>query len=219
MDPEFWLGRWQEGRTNFHQDQVMPLLRRHWADLQIPTGSQVLVPLCGKSLDMAWLAAQGYRVLGVELSPLAVQQFFDEHNLTPLTHDSSQGRHYVAGDIEIICGDIFNVTAQTLSNCRGVYDRAALIALPESMRADYVDHVYNQLPEGCKGLLITLDYPQEQMSGPPFSVPDAEIQALFKDRTQAREVERLDILQDEEKFKANGVSSLDTVVYQLYTGQ
>src|SRR5690606_35246298 len=64
MDPEFWLGRWQEGRTNFHQDQVMPLLRRHWADLQIPTGSQVLVPLCGKSLDMAWLAAQGYRVLG-----------------------------------------------------------------------------------------------------------------------------------------------------------
>jgi len=217
MDPEFWLGRWQEGRTNFHQDQVMPLLRKHWANLQISIGSQVLVPLCGKSLDLAWLAAQGYRVLGVELSPLAVQQFFDEHDLTPLRHESSQGQHYVAGDIEIICGDIFDLTAQTLSSCRGVYDRAALIALPESMRRGYVDHVYNHLPEDCKGLLITLDYPQEQMSGPPFSVPDSEIQALFNHRTRAREVERLDILQDEEKFKANGVTRLDTVVYQLHT--
>lgn len=219
MDPEFWLGRWEEGRTNFHQDQVMPLLRKHWADLHIPSGSQVLVPLCGKSLDMVWLASQGYRVLGVELSPLAVQQFFDEHQLTPMTHDSSQGRHYVAGDIEIICGDIFDISAKALAGCQGVYDRAALIALPEEMRRSYVDHVYNQLPAGCKGLLITLDYPQEQMSGPPFSVPDAEVQSLFHDRTRAREAERRDILQDEDKFKSNGVSRLDTVVYQLHTGR
>src|SRR5690606_33992207 len=134
--------------------------------------------LCGKSLDMSWLASQGYRVLGVEISSLAVEQFFDEHELTPLTHQSSQGRHYVAGDIEIICGDIFDLDEMTLSSCQGVYDRAALIALPADMRQPYVDHVYHRLPEGCTGLLITLDYPQEQMDGPPFSLNDDEIQNL-----------------------------------------
>ncbi|WP_397473859.1 thiopurine S-methyltransferase [Pusillimonas sp.] len=219
MDAEFWLGRWREGRTHFHQDQVMPLLCKHWPGLQIATGSRVLVPLCGKSLDMPWLVSQGFRVLGVELSSLAVEQFFAEHGLKPVTHESSQGRHYVAGDLELICGDIFNLDAQTLASCQGVYDRAALIALPADMRQAYVDHVYNHLPEGCEGLLITLDYPQEQMDGPPFSVPEKEVQALFTARTRASEIERRDILRDEEKFLRSGVQRLDTVVYRLQTGR
>lgn len=217
MDPEFWLGRWREGRTNFHQNQVMPLLRKHWPALKLPPGSRVLVPLCGKSLDMPWLASQGYKVLGVEISALGVEQFFDEHGLTPQTHDSDQGRHYVAGDIEIICGDIFKLNETTLSSCSGVYDRAALIALPAHMRQPYVDHVYNRLPDGCTGLLISLDYPQEQMDGPPFSVDDDEIQTLFAARTGALEIERRDILQEEDKFLRNGVQRLDTVVYRLQT--
>lgn len=219
MDREFWLGRWREGRTNFHQNQVMPLLRKHWPTLQLAPGTRVLVPLCGKSLDMSWLASQGHGVLGVEVSGLAVEQFFDEHGLTPLTHESSQGRHYVAGDVEIICGDIFDIDEKTFSSCQAVYDRAALIALPEDMRGAYVSHVYNALPEGCDGLLITLDYPQVQMDGPPFSVSDNEVQALFTARTRASEIERRDILQDEDKFLRNGVTRLETVVYRLQTGQ
>lgn len=219
MEAEFWLGRWREGRTHFHQDQVMPLLRKHWPTLQVAAGSRVLVPLCGKSLDMPWLASQGFQVLGVELSPLAVEQFFSEHGLEPGTHETSQGKHYTAGAIEIICGDIFDLNAQTLASCQAVYDRAALIALPADMRPAYVNHVYNQLPEGCESLLITLDYPQEQMDGPPFSVPDAEIQTLFASRTRAEVIERRDILQDEDKFLRSGVQQLDTVVYRLKTGQ
>ncbi len=146
----------------------------------------MLVPLCGKSLDMIWLAAQGNPVLGVELSQLAVEQFFDENELKPLTHQSIYGKHYVAGNIEIICGDIFKLDAQILSHCVGAYDRAALVALPEAMRADYVRHVYGQLSRAYQGLLITLDYPQEEMAGPPFSVVDAEVQAVFEGVSPAR---------------------------------
>lgn len=218
MEAGFWLERWREGRTHFHQPRVMPLLCKHWPALRVPAGARVLVPLCGKSLDMPWLAAQGHRVLGVEISPLAVEQFFAEHGLQPTVRDSSQGRHYAAGDIEIICGDIFELDERTLAGCQGIYDRAALIALPADMRQAYVDHVYGHLPEGCAGLLITLDYPQEQMGGPPFSVPDEEIQALFASRTKAHVIERRDILREEEKFLRAGVQRLDTVVYELKTG-
>lgn len=217
MDAEFWLDRWREGRTHFHQDKVMPLLCKHWPALDMEQGTRVLVPLSGKTLDMAWLASQGHRVLGVELSPMAVEQFFSEQGLTPDTHESNQGRHYVAGDIEIICGDIFKLDEQTLAGCGGVYDRAALIALPADMRQAYVNHVYKRLPNDCKGLLITLDYPQDQMDGPPFSVPDDEVQALFSTPTTASVIERRDILQEEDKFLRNGVQRLDTVVYRLQT--
>ena len=172
------------------------------------------MPLCGKSLDMVWLAAQGHEVLGVELAPLAVEQFFAENELRPVIHESSYGRHYVAGNIEIICGDIYNLDARILSHCVGAYDRAALVALPESMRASYVRHVYGQLSPSWRGLLITLDYPQEEMApaifhrrqrgpGPVQGVAPAAI------------IDRRDILDKEPKFQAAGVSRLDTVVYRL----
>src|SRR3546814_15292397 len=114
MDTEFWLQRWRDGQTGFHQTRVMPLLQKYWPALSVPQAGRVLVPLAGKSLDMAWLAGQGHRVLGVELSALAVEQFFAENNLHPATTDSPMGRHNVAGNIEVICGDIFALDAATL---------------------------------------------------------------------------------------------------------
>lgn len=194
---------------------MTPLLQKYWPALGVPKEGRVLVPLCGKSLDMIWLAAQGNPVLGVELSQLAVEQFFAENELKPLTHQSVYGRHYVAGNIEIICGDIFKLDAQILSHCVGAYDRAALVALPEAMRADYVRHVYGQLSPAYQGLLITLDYPQEEMPGPPFSLVDTEVQAMFEGVSPARIIDRRDILEKEPKFLAAGVSRLDTVVYHL----
>ena len=134
MDSAFWHQRWQEGRTGFHQDRPTPLLLQHWPSLGLAPGSQVFVPLAGKSLDLAWLAAQGHRVLGVELSPLAVTQFFDGQGLVPEVHGSRHGRHYRAGDIELICGDAFALDADVLAGCAAVYDRAALIALPPPLR-------------------------------------------------------------------------------------
>ncbi len=215
MDGEFWLERWREGRIGFHQERITPLLQKYWPSLALPSDSQVLVPLCGKSLDMLWLAEQGHRVLGVELSSLAVEQFFAENGLTPATHLSPLGTHYVHGRIEIICGDIFALDATALSGCLGVYDRAALIALPESMRARYVQHVYGQLSDQYRGLLLTLEYQQEAMDGPPFSVTEAEVQRVFAGHSIATVLDRRDILDKEPRFIERGLRRLDTVVYDL----
>lgn len=215
MDPEFWLQRWRDQRTGFHRDRTMPLLEQFWPRLALPVGSRVLVPLAGKSLDMLWLAGQGHRVLGVELSPLAVEQFLSENGLVATQHDSTQGRHYVVDRIELICGNVFDLDAATLGNCSGVYDRAAVIALPPTMRERYAREIYARLPTGCRALMITLDYPQDEMDGPPFSVDASEVHALFDRDWQVDTLERHDILATEPKFAAQGVHALHTGVYRL----
>ena len=221
MHAEFWLERWRDGRTHFHQETVTPWLTQYWPRLGLPANSQVLVPLAGKSLDMLWLAAQGHRVVGVELSQLAIAQFLSQHQLSAETHESASGQHYCCGNIELICGDIFAIEADILAKCAGIYDRAALIALPPAMRAQYVRHVYGGLADEYRGLLITLDYPQEQMEGPPFSVADAEVQGLSAPHTCAVILERHAMLAQEPKFAQRGVTRLDTVLYQMQrkTGQ
>lgn len=218
MDTDFWLQRWQEGQIGFHRHDVMPLLQKHWPSLQLPEGSRVLVPLCGKSLDMHWLAAQGHRVLGVELSPLAVSQFFEEAGLEPVRTTSRYGEHVSAGPIEIIVGDAFGLDPSLLADVAGVYDRAALIALPPAMRLQYRDTVYAALPAGCQGLLITLEYPQDEKAGPPFSVVQAEVEALFAAPWRHRLLERRDILDQEPRFREEGLSALETAVYRLTNG-
>lgn len=215
METEFWLERWREGRTHFHQSRVTPLLQKYWPTLELPTGSTVLVPLCGKSLDMLWLAEQGHKVLGAELSQLAVEQFFAENRLTPQIHESAQGKHYSAGDIEIICGDIFQLDDATLAGCAGAYDRAALIALPPEMRARYAEQIYGRLPAGARSILITLEYAQAQMDGPPFSVFEKEVLEIYAPHTAAQAIDRRDILEKEPKFIERGLKALDTVVYRL----
>jgi thiopurine S-methyltransferase len=215
MQAEFWLQRWREGRTGFHHERPMPLLLEHWPSLALPKGSRVLVPLCGKTLDMPWLAAQGHRVLGVELSPLAVAQFFAEHGLVPERHASPMGVRHVAGDIEIIQGDVFGLDDATLAGCDAVYDRAAVIALPAPMRERYAREVYARLPTGCRGLMITLEYPQAEMDGPPFSVDGGQVEALFEADWSIGLLERRDILAAQPKFQEAGVSSLHTSVYRL----
>jgi thiopurine S-methyltransferase len=171
--------------------------------------------LCGKTLDMPWLAAQGYRVLGVELSPLAVAQFFAEHGLVPERRASPMGVHHAAGDIEIIQGDVFGLDDATLAGCDAVYDRAAVIALPAPMRGRYAHEVYGRLSTGCRGLMITLEYPQAEMDGPPFSVDGGQVEALFEADWSTDLLERRDILAVQPKFQEAGVSSLHTGVYRL----
>lgn len=215
MHVEFWLQRWREGRTGFHRDMVMPLLAKYWPSLDLPEHSRVFVPLAGKTKDMLWLAAQRHRVLGVELSPLAVEQFFDENQLQPTIHESAAGRHFVAGPIELVCGDLFDLDADALSECVGVYDRAALIALPADMRRRYAAHLSRILPAGSQMLLITLDYAQAEMEGPPFSVREEEVAALYADNWQTTRLDRRDILADDPKFAESGVSALHTDVWRL----
>ena len=215
MDPVFWLQRWNEGRIGFHRGEVMPLLEKHWPALGVPAGGRVFVPLAGKTLDMHWLAAQGHAVLGAELSPLAVRAFFAEAGLEPVVSTDADGVHHRAGPIDLVQGDVFALSASTLGAMDAVYDRAAIIALPPDLRRRYVAEVYARLPRGCRGLLITLEYPQAEKAGPPFSVEEAEVRGLFEPDWQVDLLERRDILDQEPGFRAEGVTALATAVYRL----
>lgn len=215
MDAHYWEARWHEGRTGWHQDGPTPLMLKHWSALGIAAGTRVFVPLAGKSQDMRWLAAQGHPVLGVELSALAVEQFFEESGLSPQVRDSRYGRHYEAGGIELICGDAFALDESVLAGCGAVLDRAALIALPAAMRQRYAQTLYARLPAKCLGLLITLEYPQHEKDGPPFSVSEEEVQALYGAHWSVDRLERRDILDVQPQFASEGVTALSTAVYRL----
>lgn len=214
MNPDFWHQRWTDNKIGFHQAAPTPLLVKHWPALRVPPGAQVFVPLCGKSLDMAWLASQGYRVLGVELSQLAVENFFEEHGLTPDIEPRSHGTHYRAGGIELICGDAFALDESVLAECAAVVDRAALIALPPDLRRRYASELYARLPIGCDGLLVTLEYPQHEKDGPPFAVQADEVQALFAADWAITLLEHMPIPSDH-PGRVDGVSQAATAAYAL----
>ncbi|NWA00033.1 thiopurine S-methyltransferase [Pseudomonas gingeri] len=215
MQPEFWHKRWEFNQIGFHLDQVNPCLQRFWPDLTLAPEARVLVPLCGKSLDLAWLAAQGLRVLGVELSEKAVEAFFAEQQLKPQVHEQGALRIYEAGPLELWCGDFFALTAADVADCTALYDRAALIALPPQMRERYAAHLTRILPGGCQGLLITLDYAQAQIDGPPFAVLDGEVRRLLEPHWQLRMEEERDVLGESWKFLQAGVTRLEERVYRL----
>lgn len=214
MNFEFWHQRWADNQIGFHQSAPTPLLLKHWPTLGVDAGATVFVPLCGKSLDMVWLASRGYRVLGVELSRVAVEQFFAEHGLTPDTHESRYGTHYRAGGIEIILGDAFGLDTEVLANCTAIFDRAAMIALPPPMRLRYAGEVYARMPAGCRGLLVTLEYPQAERDGPPFAIAEAEICERYAPAWDIDLLERRPIQPDHPGY-VGGVTTLDTAVYAL----
>jgi thiopurine S-methyltransferase len=216
MQPDFWQRRWQNNQIGFHAATTNAYLQQYWPQLNVPVGAQVLVPLCGKSLDLAWLAGQGLRVLGVELVEQAVQDFFREQGLEPDVREHGGFRIYQAGNVQLWCGDIFALTAADVRDCSALYDRAALIAFPAAMREAYAQHLTHVLPSGCQGLLVSLDYEQSQMDGPPFSVPDEEVRELLGDW----QLELLHIengLQAEEnwKFLQRGLGRMDERIYRL----
>jgi len=215
MQPEFWHDRWASGRIGFHRDAPLPLLVRHWPSLRLPASSRVFVPLCGKSLDMVWLAEQGHRVLGIELSERAIAQFFDERGLAPQLRESEAGRHYAAGPWELVAGDAFAIPPGLLAGCGGIYDRGAMIALPPPLRERYARSTWQRLPARCSGLLVTLEYPQAEKAGPPFSVDEADVHARLGADWELALLERRDILAGEASFQAEGVTALSTAVYRV----
>lgn len=215
MHEEFWQARWARNEIGFHRSEVHPALPAQWPALGLAADSEVLVPLCGKSLDMPWLAARGHRVLGVELAEKAVHEFFAEQELAAVVSaDGALRRHQAAG-IALLQGDFFTVTPAQTAECRGYYDRAALIALPAEMRRGYVAHLTALLSGGCVGLLVTLDYPQEQREGPPFAVSDAEVRELYGADWEIELLTDEDVLADNAGFHALGVRWLRERVYRL----
>lgn len=214
MDPAFWQKRWADNQIGFHREDVNPFLVAHWHKLAMPAGARVLVPLCGKSVDMAWLAGQGHRVLGVELSRRAVEDFFREQGLQAEVSQHGAFEVWRSGQIEVWCGDFFALQAQDVGDCTGLYDRAALIALPAAMRERYKAHLRTVLPAGCQGLLLTMDYDQQLLDGPPFAVVDGEVRSGYA-RGDVQVLDEREVIEESPKFLQAGVPSVVERVYQV----
>lgn len=181
MDPSFWHQRWQTNETGWHERAANPLLLKHFPVLSLAKGSRVFVPLCGKSLDLGWLLALGHRVAGAELSELAVTQLFVDLGMETTISELGRLRHYSGQKIDIFVGDIFQVSRERLGPVDAVYDRAALVALPEAMRTRYAAHL-TEITAGAPHLLITYEYNQAVLTGPPFSVDREELNRLYGER-------------------------------------
>lgn len=216
MDAEFWCQRWEQRQIGFHLDEVNPYLCKYWSRVGPPPGSQVFVPLCGKSLDLIWLAAQGFEVLGIEISPVATRDFFKENGLSPQIQQQGKFEIWSSGEISIMCGDFFDLQKEDLKNIRSVYDRASLIAFPEVMRPGYVAKLESVLPAGTPSLLITLAYEQQEMQGPPFAVLPQEVTTLFQGQYEISTLCIHDVLEEHERFKDKGLTSLLETVYLLH---
>lgn len=179
MEPEFWKTRWAEGKIGFHEGRANALLVKHVGILG--EKRRVLVPLAGKTEDMAFLRAQGHEVVGVELVEAAARAFFEEHGLSPAVTNSAHGRILRAEGVDIVVGDFFRTTRDELGPVNALYDRAAIVALPPTMRNAYVAHLRTLLTNDSPALVITFVYPQERMQGPPFCVDERELRALYDD--------------------------------------
>jgi thiopurine S-methyltransferase len=208
MEPDFWHERWQRGETGFHQGDVHPDLLLHWPGTGCAPGAQVFAPLCGKSLDLAWLVAQGHRVLGVELSMIAAEAYFAGQGLVPARSAEGPFTRLEAGGCAILVGDFFALEPAQLRGTGALYDRAALIALPAPMRARYAAQLARLLPAGTRGLLITVDYPPADMAGPPFPVPAAEVRQLHGGAFAIEPLARRDALAGEPRLAARGLTAL-----------
>jgi thiopurine S-methyltransferase len=215
MDRTFWLERWQNHQIGFHQPKVQPALVRHWSTVDVAKGGNVLVPLAGKSLDMSWLAEQGYNVVGVELSEIAVAEFFAERAITPAIKKTGKFTVSAAGPIEIWRGDFFELSAPELPRIDAVYDRAAMVAMPDDMQPRYAAKLAELMPVGARGLLIGLDYDTNEMKGPPFSIPQRDMRNLLGPHFDIDVLEVRDGQTKTDHLAKRGLTRLEEATYVL----
>lgn len=179
MEPEYWRQRWAEGRIGFHRDEVNPRLRATLPELALEPGARVFVPLCGKSVDLAWLASRGLVAVGVEVSEPAVAAVFAEAGIEPQRAAGEGLDCWHGGGIEVHCGDFFALRPAAVAPLAAAWDRAALIALPPELRPRYVEHCARLLPAGARLLLVTMAYADAGVAGPPFSVQPEEVDSAY----------------------------------------
>lgn len=215
MHGDFWLKRWENNEIRFHQDRVNRYLERFWSRLGVPPGAQVFVPMCGKSRDLLWLRDQGHAVLGVELSPIAVRAFFSENGLEASRRPEPRFIRWSHGSTDLLCGDFFDLGLLETQHVAAVYDRASLVAFPYAERKNYVRHLTSILGEDARMLLVTTEYPEHEMDGPPFSVSEEEVCELYKDQFDVCLVHVEDALADHPHFRDRGLTRFEEKVYLL----
>jgi len=208
MELSYWESKWRKGKTGFHMKDGYPGLEKYWDSINLDKNPTVFVPLCGKSKDLMWLADRCKRVVGVEISGLAVEQFFSENTLVSDKSSFANFTIYRSENIELWKGDFFKLPKHKLPRFDLVYDRAALIALPPKMRIDYVNKLFDLISENTKILLQQFEYRQQEMPGPPFSVTTDEIKHLFANRFSIQILEKKELnLNKFKKFQKRGLQS------------
>jgi thiopurine S-methyltransferase len=178
MDACFWHQRWEENNTFWHQSEANPKLTANFNQLSVAKGGRIFLPLCGKTLDIPWLLSRGYRVVGAELSKIAIEQLFAELKVKPKISTQGKFDHYSVENLDIYVGDIFDLSLKTLGQVDAIYDRAALVALPLTMRERYTAHLMD-ITGKAQQLLVCWEYDQGQMDGPPFSIGGDEVKRHY----------------------------------------
>ncbi len=193
MDANFWHQRWEQNDIAFHEREANPLLVKYFDLLSLSKGGRVFLPLCGKTLAIHWLLSNGYRVAGSELSEIAVKQLFSELAIEPNITAINRIRYYSADNIDIFVGDIFDLSAGVLGRVDAIYDRAALVALPETMRNRYAAHLM-EITARAPQLLICYDYDQRLLDGPPYSVAKEEVHRHYQDSYDVTLLASVDVI-------------------------
>ena len=209
-----WENRWREGKIGFHLPSIHPILLRHGGPALWQEKSRILVPLCGKSLDLRALPEFGYQVTGIEAVPAAVQAFFGEAKIEPTVTDVAPGKRFEHKNLSIWQGDVFAYPAEPAA-FDGIWDRAALIALEAEHRPAYAARMMRLLrPEG-KMLLVSMHYDQARMQGPPWSVSDEEVNKLYGPYGRLDLVETVEVLGSNPRFLESGLSAVTESVWIL----
>lgn len=209
---EFWLQRWREGSTPWNEGVPNAALRRHLDCLNLQPGDRVFVPLCGKAEDMWWLHEQGFDVLGIDLSPIAGREFLGAHGLA---FTETQHARYVlieSPGFRLFAGDFFALDAGDLEGVAAIYDRAALVALPPPERQRYARHLTELLEAPI--LLISMEYPEHEIEGPPFPVSEQDIRELFGKRRRVQHLAEEDII-ERSNLRKRGVTQLVEHAYLI----
>lgn len=192
MSNDLWLQRWENGETGFHFDRANPLLEKHYDLLELKENSTIFIPLCGKSLDILYFVEKGHNVVGCELSPLAVSEFFAELEVEPEIKEYDTFKSYSIKGITIFEGDIFDLKKEHLGKIDAIYDRAALVALHADVRANYTKHL-QELTDSAKQLVLTCCYEQELHQRTPYSVPKEEIEKHYQKSYVIKNIESREI--------------------------
>jgi thiopurine S-methyltransferase len=215
VDNQHWLDRWEENRIGFHETAVNQHLTTYISQFDLPAAASVFLPLCGKTQDIVWLAQQGYEVTGIELSQIAIEAFFAENSLEFERFDTDRFSIYKSANISLLQGDFFDLQSQDLTACRLVYDRAALIAMELPDRPRYFEHMLSIIPALSNMLLVTLEYDQAEMLGPPFSVPTGEVYQYYADAFSINLLARNDVIDARPRWRKVGLTALSESVFQL----
>ncbi|MEN8320473.1 thiopurine S-methyltransferase [Acinetobacter junii] len=188
MKHEFWHDKWKKNEIGFHLNQPHSLLVKYIDSLNLEKSNRIFLPLCGKSLDIHWLLAQGYHLIGIDLSPIAIEELISELAIPFTERKLEKLTHYHHPQIDLFVGDFFELTSSNIGKIDAIYDRAALVALPEEVRTDYAQHLM-QISNQATQLLISFEYDQSVMAGPPFSISPQQLKDYYSKQYQLKLLE------------------------------